>query len=181
MKHFTWIAALALTGCGGAEFVQATDDPSPLASRAPDGAREASSGFPGEDDAGGPGPDTGGGHLEANAVEAAVNEAGADVRGTETGPADTGADSGAPLPEAGSCTPVATQTHVCGSGSASKTFVSPGEYCQENYMVTTVTFTAAKTPAGCQCAETYTCACLAAHAISCQCTDTPSGPATTCL
>jgi hypothetical protein len=182
MKHFTWIAALALVGCGGAEFTQAPDEAALLAARAPDGAREAPSGFPGgEDDAGEPRPDTGGGPLEASAVEAAVNEAGAgDVRAIETegGALEAGRDA---AESGGTCTPIPSKVSVCSARvnrtdpypeAGTPSFTLPGSICVSHGASFTV-WTVESTPSACLCAETSTCACIFANLLCPKAAETP--------
>jgi len=169
-----YIILLLLIGCGGAPFTlaelgpdaQAEGPSDPMPSVIPDASHEA-----GFHDAGGSdgamvsqdgrivfdaqatdgAPDTGS-DTAADVVDAGapgVTDASADV-------VDAGAVEAAP------CLPMASSVQYC--GQSARQLIAPGQYCASGVNGPDSILT---TPPECQCAGTYTCACLVAHVQSC--------------
>jgi hypothetical protein len=153
-RSFAWVWALAACGCGGTEFttLSPSDDVG-------EGGDEDVDALPSVDDAA-PG-------VDADAGERADD--GMDVR-LEASSIDAGdagaADSGPPI-----CTTLTRTMHSCPASITNNggPFFTPEgfAYTMWNPVGTDgggiIGCSGTATPIACQCAETYTCACLLAH------------------
>ena len=130
-------------------------------------------------------PETGteGGHREASVKHEAgadappppvdAGDAGTDSPVVVDAGHDAGHDAPPPPPVDAGCTPfVAKAPPVCSMGSA------PGTFC--TFFEISSSYLATVTPPECQCAETFTCACLYAHGVDTAAFCTASTPPVKC-
>jgi hypothetical protein len=143
-----------LVGCGSPFYADATmtRDASPEASddAAPDTRATDDAGPDAHD-----GPDA---HPGEDAAPEAAPDAAPDARdASPDGAPDTGSDADADA-DGGPCTLQAPGSFLCGANMA--TVGTPGDFCRLEDQ--TSTGAPIPTPAACQCAGAYTCACLLA-------------------
>jgi hypothetical protein len=144
VEHMKYLLFLACAACGGSF---SSDPPAPDAGRdaplrtmLPDAAHEEDHTDP----------------TDAAPDRALLDAPPGDVHTPPDAPVDHVAPVDAPPPPAdAACIPFGVATVLCPGGIGSTT---PGQYCV--YESTEGTSEVATTPAACQCASTYTCACL---------------------
>ncbi len=171
MRLVTRAWLLVLVGCGGSPFalIDTVVDgtPAPDAATLPDAsplAPEAAT-----VDAG-PSHDAPADEAAPPAIEAGADvapvlfEAGADVA-AEAAPPEGSTPDAATVDAPAVCTPLASAVEYC--GQSAKALDAPGQYCHSLNNQASGADTIAATPPECQCAGTYTCACIIAHLDPC--------------
>lgn len=154
---------LLLVGCGGApfEFAAAHDGGAPEGEPTEGATSIVESGIDSAptdakvdavEDAAAPGSDAS--RESGTFVEAGREGGNAKDVVEEPRDADGGQDASSSEEDAGQCTPIEQSTYVCGGTTVS----SPSQFCVYNLGTGVGAYQAM--PAACQCAETFTCACL---------------------